>query len=356
MSIRSVRLTVHPGLGKTATSTIQGVLRGRGDLWFGGVRSHDGSHPFSRAYDALLREPLDRRTWRARIPVAQRVERLAEHVAEGLRSSPSGVGILSNESLLAHVGDAVGWRGPAAAPHLRQGPGDAIARERLSRLSAVLDRTRELLAGDGIDLEVHGLLTVRRHSRLLASTWAWNHEHYRRIGVRTQDDLLRLVAEDRFPRLRFAELAGRLEASGMRTTTVLPLEALAQDPEGFWRAFSAVVGHPVVPASTVAAANRRRDPTGGWLIRTVANPLTARIGLSRTAGRILAPMPALLRHRIESALSPRSTDGGMLLIDKEVLELIDRAYADDTSRLGDACPFDLTRLGYAVAGQPDPVA
>lgn len=356
MSVRAVRLVVHPGLGKTATSTIQGVLRAQRHLWFGGIRSHDGSHPFTRAYDALLREPLDRRTWRARIPLQRRTERLADLIADGLRRSPSGVGVLSNESLLAHVGDAVGWRGPAASPLGRQGPGDAIADERLRRLSAVLDRTRDLLAADRVTLEVRGLLTIRQPSRLLASTWAWNHDHYQRIGVRTQDDLLRFVVEDRFPRLRFSALVARLESSGLGPTTVLPLEALARDPDAFWRSLSEVVGHTVAPPSAVGAANRRRAGTDEWLIRTVANPRIARIALSGALSGLLAPLPAPVRDRVESALNPRSTDGGTLRIDPEVLGLIDGAYADETSRLGNACPFDLPSLGYAVASQPDPVA
>lgn len=358
MSTRTVRLTVHPGLGKTATSTVQGVLRGRQgeDLWYGGIRSHDGSHPFTRAYDALLREPLDRTTWRARIPLERRTERLAALIADGLRRSPTGVGVLSNESLLAHVGDAVGWRGPAAAPRRPQGPGDAVAHERLDRLSAVLARTRELLSADGIGLEVRGLLTIRRHSRLLASTWAWNHDHYRRIGVRTEDDLLRLVAEDRFPRLRFSQLVERMEAAGLRPTTVLPLEALARDPDRFWREVSEVVGHPIAPPAISGVANRRRTGADGWLIRTVANPLAARTGLSATISGLLAPLPAPVRHRAERVLSPRSTDGGTLRIDPEVLELVDRAYADDSGRVGASCPFDLRDLGYPVSDQPDPVA
>jgi hypothetical protein len=65
---RRVRLTVHPGLGKTATTTVQSVLRERAPagLWYGGIRSHSYDHPFATAFEALLREPLDRHTWRAR--------------------------------------------------------------------------------------------------------------------------------------------------------------------------------------------------------------------------------------------------------------------------------------------------
>ena len=67
---RRVRLTVHPGLGKTATTTVQPVLRERAPagLWYGGIRSHPYDHPFATAFEALLREPLDRHTWRARAP------------------------------------------------------------------------------------------------------------------------------------------------------------------------------------------------------------------------------------------------------------------------------------------------
>lgn len=56
----ALRLTVHPGLGKTATTSAQRVLRAHPRLWFGGVASHQPDHAFRRAFEALLREPVER--------------------------------------------------------------------------------------------------------------------------------------------------------------------------------------------------------------------------------------------------------------------------------------------------------
>jgi hypothetical protein len=350
-----VRLTVHPGLGKTATTTVQSVLRDESDLWFGGVRSHAPDHPFTRAFDALLREPLDRWTWRARTPLTDRIDALAHAVADGLRGSPSRVGVLSEEAILAHVGDDVGWRGPASG---RRGgaPGWRIAGERLNRLSQTLVRVRELLAADGLTLEVAGLLTVRRHGSLLASSWAWNHEHYRSLGLLDTDDLLRLVAADGFPRLRFNSVVAAMEGAELGPVTVLPLEALAADAAAFWSALATVVGHPLTAPVDDRSANRRRTSTGGWTVRTVENPQVARIGTSAAFGRLVGPLPRGLRERLEHALRPRSADGGRLHLDDAVLGAIDAAYADDLPLLSPHCPFDLGALGYSAPGAGEAVS
>jgi len=354
---RQVRLTVHPGLGKTATTTIQSVLRdsartGSG-LWYGGIRSHAYDHPFMVAFEELLREPLDRHTWRARVPLEERIERLAEAVAAGLRASPSGAGVLSNEAILAHVGDDVGWRGPSVARR-GGGPGWRIALVRLERLAAVLARVSALLAKDGIDLDVAGLLTVRRQGSLLASSWAWNHEHYRRIGIRDEMGLRRSVARDAFPRLRFSRVVAAIEQSGIAPVTVLPLEALQSAPNEFWSALSRTVGTTLSPDGPPERANRRRAEGGSWTVRTVVNPRRARIGTSATFDRVTAPLPTAVRARLESRLQARSGDGPQIVVSDTFLSDIDAAYADDLPLLTPSCPFALPTLGYATVADPPP--
>jgi hypothetical protein len=352
----SVRLTVHPGLGKTATSTIQAALRGRDDLWFGGVRSHRADHPFTRAFDALLREPLDRRTWRATIPLADRTDTLARVIADGLAGSDTGIGVLSDEAILGHVGDDIGWRGPYMARRGRGTPGSRVADERLQRLSSVLARTRSLLEQRGLMLEVRGLLTIRRHGPLLGSSWAWNVEHYRSMGVRSAEDLMRLVVEDRFPRLRFSRLCVAMTSSGLSSVSVLPLEALAQDPDVFWDALTDIVGVPLAGPPGPRARNQRSPESGAWVARTVANRATARLGTSVALDALVAPLPTGIRQRIEQVLRPRSTDGVTLRIDPGMLAEIDAVYAADTALLAPFCPFDLRMFDYPVAGYLDPVA
>jgi hypothetical protein len=355
MTGRTLRLTVHPGLGKTGTTTLQSALRAADQLWYAGVRSHPADHAFARAFDALLREPLDRWTWRARLPIDERIDALAAVLAEGLATSPSGVGVLSDESILAHVGDDVGWRGPYTARRGEQHPGARVADERLGRLAAVLVQVRTRLADQGHALEVRGFLTVRRHGALLGSSWAWNHEHYRAMGVTDAQDLLRLVREDRFPRLRFSEVRSRMLQSGLADVTVLPLEALREDPEAFWRALSEVLGVELPPTATTPA-NRRSGSAGAWIVRTVANRPVAAVGTSALLDATLAPLPAGVRGRVEHALRPRSTDGPIVTMDAATLATIDAAYTADNALLGASCPFDLATLGYPVAGAAAPVA
>jgi hypothetical protein len=352
----AIRLTVHPGLGKTATTTVQAALRDRSDLWYGGVRSHPSDHPFTRAFDALFREPLDRWTWRATIPLADRIDTLAQVIADGLAGSNTGVGILSDEAILGHVGDDVGWRGPYMARRGRGTPGSRLADERLRRLSSVLERTRSLLQQHGLTLEVRGLLTIRRHGPLLGSSWAWNVEHYRGMGVRNAEDLLRLVVEDRLPRLRFSRLCETMQRSGLAPVSVLPLEALARDPDAFWDVLTELVGAPLSGPPGPSVRNQRSPAAGEWVARTVANRTVARLGTSATLDALLAPLPTGIRQRIEHVLRPRSTDGVTLRIDPQMLADIDSAYAADTALLAPYCPFDLRMLDYPVAGYLDPVA
>lgn len=346
----ALRLTVHPGLGKTATTSVQRVLRAHPRLWFGGVASHQPDHPFRRAFEALLREPVDRHTWRARIPPDVRIARLAEAISEGLRSSPDGVGVLSDEAILGHVGDDDGWRGPYIAG-FGTSPGWRVAEVRLARLARVIGRIAERLAADGVRLDVRTVLTVRRQGTLLASSWAWNHEYYRGAGIRGVDDLLAAVAEDRFPRLRFSGLADLIERHGFPSVTVLPLEALAQRPAAFWEELSRIVGTDVEGADA-APSNRRRDDGHRWRTRTVANRPVARIGTSALLERLVAPAPEGLRDRITHALRARSGDGPALELPPELLERIDAAYADDLDALQPRSPFDLRAFGYPGADRP----
>lgn len=350
---RRVRLTVHPGLGKTATTTIQSVLRDSPGLWYGGIRSHPYDHPFATAFEALLREPIDRLTWRARVPLPERIDLLADAIATGLRDTPSGVGILSNEGILAHVGDDVGWRGPSVA-RSGGGPGWRVALERLERLGAVLERTAERLADDGIALDVGGLLTIRRQGSLLASSWAWNHEHYRRIGIRDEQDLRRLVSADAFPRLRFSRIITAMEQAGVGPVTVLPLEALQHEPGRFWTALSDLVGATLSPRGAPPTANRRRTEGASWTVRTVANPVRARIGTAATFDRAVAALPVPVRARLEHLLRARSADGARLTVSGTFLADVDAAYADDLRMIAPACPFDLAGLGYATPSDPTP--
>lgn len=352
---RQVRLTVHPGLGKTATTTIQSVLRDSPGLWYGGVRSHPYDHPFATAFEALLREPTDRHSWRARVPLEERIERLASVLATELHDVPSRTAILSNEGILAHVGDDVGWRGPSVT----RGPGAPgwqIALDRLERLGAVLARTSQLLADDDIDLDVVGLLTIRRQGSLLASSWAWNHEHYRRIGVRDEADLRRLVADDALPRLRFSRVVAAMEGAGTGPVTVLPLEALQHDPAAFWSALSDLVGVPLAARGPHSTANRRRGEGPSWTVRTVANPRRARLGTAAGFDRMTAPLPVAVRARLEHLLRARSADGPLLTVSDTFLTDVDAAYADDLPDLMRSSPFILPDLGYPTGADPTPRA
>ena len=346
----TVRLTVHPGLGKTATTSLQRVLRGHPDLWFGGVGSHTPDHPFRTAFEALLREPVSRRTWRARTPVDVRIDRLAAAIAEGLSGSPTGLGVLSDEAILGHVGDDDGWRGPYVAG-FGGVLGWRVAEVRVARLAGVLARVSERVADAGVRLEVRPLLTIRRQGTLLASTWAWNHEYFRRAGIRDHKDLLTAVTQDRFPRLRFSRVVRLMEDHGLGPVTVLPLEALAERPQAFWTEVSRLVGTEVRGAAG-PASNQRREDAHRWRTRTVANRPVARLGTSALAERLLAPTPAAFRERIAHTLRARSADGAALVVPETLLERIDATYADDLAALRPHCPFPLEDLGYGSTGGP----
>jgi hypothetical protein len=347
-----LRLIIHPGLGKTATSTLQGVLRSQEHVWFGGVRSHPIDHPFSVAFERVMREPLERITWRRSVPLEPSISALAAAVAEGLASSPSGAGVLSQEAILGHVGDDLGWRGPYEAALRRRTPGWRIAVERLRRLEMMIEHLRSLL---GPDLRITGLLTIRRQGDLLGSTWAWNYEHYRSFGVESEDDLLALVSAGRFPRMRFGAVADAMEASGMESVEVLPMELLTQDPESFWGRLSALVGTPLGPVShdQPVVANRRRLPRGTWRIRSVANRPIAFVGTSAAFDYAVRNASPLLRGRLEHALRPRSADGPLLAVSSRFLEAVDDIHAPENDRLSGSRGVDLASLGYSTSLQID---
>jgi hypothetical protein len=259
--------------------------------------------------------------------------------------------VLSHEAILSHVGDDTGWRGPFQIHSRSLVPGWRIAVERLHRLAAVIDHVRAVLDAD---LVVSGLLTIRRQGPLLASTWAWNYEHYRAMGVDGESDLLDLAAADRFPRLRFGEMAEQMMASGMQEVTVLPLELLQQDPASFWRRVTTLVGVPIGPPSGhgIGVANGRSLTPDTWRTRTVSNRLVAAIGTSRTFDRAIAGAKPLTRGRLEHLLRPRSADGPRLAVSPRFLETLDALHAEANHRLDVETGLGLAELGYlAPSGQ-----
>lgn len=347
---RSVRLVIHPGLAKAGTTTVQSVLRADPGLWFCGLRSHAPDHPFTQAFERVLHEPLDRWTWRRRVPLESEVERLAAIISDGLRSSPHGVGVLSHEAILGHVGDNVGWRGPYEARAAPQEPGWEIARVRISRLGRVVERIRDQLADVGVALDTATVLTIRRPGPLLASTWAWNYLHYRALGVRSEDDLLGLVMDDRLPRLRFHEVAATLVESGLGPVTAVPIESLERDPGAFWTVLSGILAHRIHPLQNLEPQNNRQRQAGTWIARTVANPRTARISTSASFHRAVGPLPERIRVGVEHAIRPRSSSVVELTVSRATLDHVDAFYAHDTPSVQRLTAFPLHDLGY----RPDP--
>lgn len=356
-----MRLIIHPGYPKTATTWLQTHALPQAGVWqLGKGSAGDGSEehwsPGARELQYRVFSPISgpASMWERFRTSGPAVRALADALAQELNTAASGgtpesaarqgvrnteIAVLSDETILAYGGAEIGT-------------------PLLSWLATTLhDRLDD---PDGTSIEI--VLTIREQAGLLQSFFAYDFAHQREF-FRDFDQFVEAGIADPHAGLfgwvfydDLFELLASVLPPSVRVRAV-PYELLSVDgPDAFVRAFLGAAAPAVRqrsgddPAAPSSAVNRQSD--SGYRLRDF--PRGQRIAAQvRRRAAALAPPP--LDRVVAAGLGRWAASSSSMRLLRQRAELnsgqqqrIRAVYAESNRAVAERFGLDLERLGYAV--------